>query len=426
MNIKNIFAAAAKAFGINPTTGPANISMSSNLVSGSSSAGVYVTELSALNLTTVWACVQVLAQTISTLPLNLYQRTEAGGKTPRLDHALDGLVSFKPNPEMTAQQFLSTVMMHLGLWGNAYAEIERDGAGRPIAIWPIAPWRVYVRRVAGVLCYDVVLVAGGTARLKPEDMLHFRGLATDGVVGLSPIRAGCEAIGLGLAAQVSAGKFFANDSHPSGILATPAKLDSAARTRLREAWEEGHKGLGNNHRVAILDADLKWTSTSIPAADAQLIEQRKLTREDIAQMYRMPQHKVGIMERSTNNNIEQQAIEFATDTIKPWAVNIEQELRAKLLRPAERALFFYFDLDNMLRGDAIARATYYTNGIQWGWLSPDEARSRENMNPIPGGLGKVYLRPLNMVPANQPAPAAQEPPEREEAGEGKEDSEAGV
>jgi len=416
MIIDDIIKYAKKTFGgVNPTTGPANISISSNLVSGSSSSGVFVTELSSLNLTTVWACAQVLAQTVSTLPVCVYER-KGGDKLPRYDHPLSRMIDQRPNGEMTAQQYFSTVMLHLALWGNSYSEIERDGAGRPIAIWPIAPWRVYVRRIGGVIFYDVILVAGGTTRLAARDMLHFRGLATDGIVGLSPVRAGCEAIGLGLAAQVSAGKFFANDSHPSGILTTPGKLDGATRDRLRTAWEQGHSGLGNHHRVAILDADLKWASTAIPAVDAQLIENRRLTREDIAQMYRMPQHKVGILERSTNNNIEQQAIEFSTDTIKPWAVNLEQEIALKLLKPSETNLFVYFDLDDMLRGDAAARSAYYASGIQWGWLSPDEARARENMNAIPGGLGKVYLRPMNMVPAGtEAAPAAPKPaPEKPE------------
>ena len=414
MSIKSMIMDARKALAgvINPTTGPANISMSSNLVSGSSSSGVYVTELSSLNLTTVWACVQVLAQTISTLPLNVYKRN--GTDKERLPgHPLDYMISCRPNGEMTAAQFFSTVMLHLGLWGNSYSEIQRDGAGRAIGLWPIAPWRVYVRRINGIICYDVILVSGGITRLSQYDVLHFRGLTTDGIVGLSPVRAGCEAIGLGLAAQVSAGKFFANDSQPSGLLTTPAKLDNETRTRLRKAWEEGHQGLGNKHRVAILDADLKWASTSIPAADAQLLESRLLTRDDVAQMYRMPPHKVGILTKSTNNNIEQQAIEFGTDTIKPWCVNLEQEMRVKLMRPSESDHFLSFDMDDMMRGDAAARSSYYTNGIQWGWLCPDEARARENMNAIPGGKGKIYLRPMNMVAAGTPAapekPAAPAP-----------------
>ena len=393
--------------GINPTTGPANISMSSNLVSGSSSSGVFVTELNSLNLTTVWACAQVLAQTISTLPLGLY-KTQNGDKTPMTGHPLHKILSLRPNGEMTAQQYRSTKMLHLALWGNSYSEIERDGAGRPIALWPIAPWRVYVRRINGVLYYDIILVSGGIVRLTQFDVLHERGLATDGIVGMSPVRAGCEAIGLGLAAQVSTSKFFANDSHPSGILTTQAKLSPDARQALRNAWEAGHQGLGNHHRVAILDADLKWTSTAIPAADAQLVESQKLNREVIAQMYRMPPHKVGIMERSTNNNIEQQAIEFATDTIKPWCVNIEQEAAVKLLTPSEKDFFLYHDLDDMMRGDAKNRSEYYSAGIQWGWMCPDEIRSRENMNSIPDGLGKQYLRPLNMVPAGT-VPAAPKP-----------------
>jgi len=391
-NIKSLFGIKSNPIHGNSTT---HIPMLG--CSNASSSGVYVTESSSLGLPTVWACVQVLAQTISALPLSLIKVTK-DGKFVDLTSNLTRLVARRPNSEMTALQWRSLIMFNLGLNGNHYSEIERNNAGDPIALWPIEPWRVTPTRVDGKLIYEVQVDNGKSIFLFPEEILHFKGLAGDGIVGISPIKAHCEAVGIGLAAQVSSGKFYSNDSVPSGILTTEQKIDEETRANIRKAWEKGHKGLENHHKVAIIDAGMKFNSISVSPADAKLIEQKKLTREDIAQIYRIPQHKVGIMERSTNNNIEQQAIEFGTDTIKPWTTNIEQELLIKLVPEKEwDTSYFRHDLADMMRGDSGAMSNFFHNARIDGWMNADEIRAIQDMNPLPEGRGKVYLVQANMT-----------------------------
>jgi HK97 family phage portal protein len=392
---------------INPTVGSASISISGNMGASVPTSGVYVSEYSALALPTVWACINVLSQTIGSLPLQLC-RLDDQGRPVVLNHPVARLFQ-SPNPEQTPYLFKSTLQAQVASWGNAYAEIERDRAGRPIALWPIMPWRVFVRRVAGVLCYDVVLVSGGVARIPAADMLHIRALSNDGVIGIGPIQAASEAIGLGLAAQASAGRFYAGDSQPSGVLEFPGKLEDDARKRLRESWSRGHEGIGNHHRIALLEEGMKFTATTINPDEAQLVESRKLSREEVAQIYRMPPHKVGVLERSTNNNIEQQNIEFTTDTIKPWVVNWEDELDFKLLTPTEQlSLSSRFDLTDIMRGDITAQTAHFAQGRQWGWYCVDEIRAELNLPELPDGKGQIYLQPVNMAPAGY-IPAQQPP-----------------
>jgi len=359
-------------------------------------SGVMVNENLAMNLSAVYACIQVLAQTIGSLPLHVYERT-ADGKSRATTHPLARLLHDAPNPEMTSMSWRQAMMLHLGLWGNHYSEIERTGYGDAVALWPITPWRVSLKRVDGKLVYAVAL-DDGMVYVPFQNMLHIKGLSYDGLVGLPPMRAARESIGLGLAAQKYAAKFFANDARPGGILEHPGQLSDEASARLRKSFERAHEGLDNKFRVAVLEEGMKFSAVGIPPEDAQLLETRKFAVSEIARYFRMPLHKISDLERSTNNNIEHQAIEFVTDTIRPWLVNIEQELSFKLF---SGNFFPEFLIEGLLRGDIKTRYEAYAIGRQWGWLSADDIRERENMNKLPNGQGASYLTPLNMGNAGQ-------------------------
>lgn len=359
-------------------------------------SGIVVNENLALNLSSVYACVQVLAQTIGSLPLHVYERT-ADGKSRATTHPLARLLHDSPNPEMTSMSWRQAMMLHLGLWGNHYSEIERDGRGNPMALWPITPWRVALKRVDGKLVYAVAL-DDGMVYVPFQNMLHIKGLSYDGLLGLPPMRAARESIGLGLASGKYAAKFFANDARPSGILEHPGALSDEASARLRKSFEQTHEGLDNKFRVAVLEEGMKFNAVGIPPEDAQLLETRKFVVSEIARYFRMPLHKIQDMTASTNNNIEHQGIEFLTDTIQPWLISIEQELSFKLF---SGDFFPEFLIEGLLRGDIKTRYEAYAIGRQWGWLSVDDIRERENMNKLPDGKGSQYLVPMNMISAGQ-------------------------
>jgi len=371
-----------------------------SLFSLPSKSGVAVDESNALTYTAVFACVRVISETIASLPLFLYRRKEKGKEKAR-ENPLFNILHLQPNPEMTSFQFRETLQAHLLLWGNAYAEIEWDASGNVRGLWPIPPNRVKPKRDENKqLVYDISLPSGRSVTLSFVQVLHIRGLSPNGLVGYSPIALAREAIGLGLAAEEYAARFYSNDASPGGVLEHPGKLSDTAYKRLKKYWEKKYKGLSNAHRVAILEEGMKWHSITIPAKDAQFIENRKFQKREIASIFRVPPHLIGDLERATFSNIEQQGIEFVVHCIRPWAVRWEQELMVNLLLPSERDKYVIeFLLTGLMRGDIESRYKAYAIGRQWGWLSADDVRELENMNPIPNGRGDNYLIPLNMMPA---------------------------
>jgi len=365
-------------------------------------SGVLVNETLALNLSAVYACTQVLSQTIGSLPLIVYQRT-SDGKSRAMQHPLYRILHDSPNREMTSMSWRQAMLLHLCLWGNHYSEIERDSRKNPVALWPITPWRVTLKRIDGQLMY-VVALDSGVVQIPFANMLHIKGLSYDGLLGLPPLRAARETIGLGLAAQKYAAKFFANDARPGGVLEHPGQLSDEASERLRKSFEKSHEGLDNKFRVSVLEEGMKYSVVGVPPEDAELLETRKFGISEIARYFRMPMHKISDLERSTNNNIEQQAIEFVTDTIRPWLVNIEQELTFKLFTGDYYPEFL---IEGLLRGDIATRYAAYAIGRQWGWLSADDIRELENMNKLPDGQGGQYLVPLNMNSGGNNGPTNQ-------------------
>jgi len=351
----------------------------------------------------VWSAVGQISSTVASLPLKLYKRLPDGGKEPYAGHKLYELLHDNPNSEMTSFIFRETLQAHLLTWGNAYAEIERDGAGRPVALWPIPPDRVdpfrdsrdrLVYRVRGDKLGDMVIPA--------SDMLHLPGLGFDGLKGYSVVHMARESLGLGLAAERFGGTFFGNGSTFGGFLSHPARLSPEARQNI-EASLARHQGPTRAHRILLLQENMSFVERKgVPPNDAQFLETRTFQIQEVARWFKISPYKLGDLSRATFSNIEHQAIEYYTDTIRPWLVRWEQELDRKLIAPLERRQQFTgFVIEGALRGDVASRYSAYAVGRQWGWLSADDVRSLENMNPLPSGQGGIYLLPQNMVPADR-------------------------
>jgi len=379
-------------------------------VAAKSAAGVNVTPHSSLQNTAVFACVRLLAESVGSLPLILYKRLADGGKARATERPLYGLLHDLPNPEMTSIQLRETLQGHLGLWGNAYCEIEYAQGGYVRGLWPLRPDKVQVRRVKGELVYVVSMPQGPDQALAFENVMHIPGFGYDGVVGYSPITLARQAIGLAMATEEYGSRFFGNGARPGGVLKHPLKLSEEAYSRLSKSWDRRHQGLENSQRVAILEEGMDYAAIGIPPEDAQFLETRKFQVNEIARLYRIPPHMIGDLDRATFSNIEHQGIEFVVHTLQPWLVRWEQAIYRDLLSQAERKTYFAEHLVTaLLRGDTKSRYEAYAVGRQNGWLSANDVRELENMNPVDGG--DVYLVPLNMVPAGDVGSSPPNPPE---------------
>ena len=376
---------------------------------GQSTAGKRVNERSAMQMTAVYACVRVLSEAVAELPLHLYRYTDKGSKEKAIDHPLYFLLHDEPNPEMTSFVFRETLMTHLLLWGNAYAQVIRNGKGEVIALYPLMPDRMTVDRDdKGRLYYeyrksndDAPTMKDGTVVLSPYDVLHIPGLGFDGLVGYSPIAMAKNAIGLSIAAEEYGSKFYANGAAPSGVLEHPGVLKDPER--VRNSWNSAFGGSSNSHKVAVLEEGLKYTPISISPNEAQFLETRKFQIDEIARIFRVPPHMIGDLEHATFSNIEEQSLEFVKYTLDPWLTRWEQSMQRSLFNEDEKkALFIKFNVDGLLRGDYESRMNGYAIGIQNGFMSPNDIRELENMDLIPDELGgNLYMVNGNMLPLNQ-------------------------
>ena len=372
---------------------------------GGSNSGKNVNERSAMQMTAVYACVRILSESIAGLPVHLYQYVDSGSKQKAIEHPLYRLLHDEPNPEMTSFVFRETLMTHLLLWGNAYAQIIRNGKGQVVALYPLMPNRMSVDRDdKGHLFYqyqmqdsDAPTAKSGTVILKPTDVLHVPGLGFDGLVGYSPIAMAKNAIGLSIATEEYGAKFFANGATPSGILEYPGTVKNPES--IRESWNAGFGGSSNAHKVAVLEEGMKYTPIAISPNEAQFLETRKFQIDEIARIFRVPPHMVGDLEKSSFSNIEQQSLEFVKYTLEPWIVRWEQSLNRALLSETEKAAYFVkFNVDGLLRGDYQSRMNGYATARQNGWMSANDIRELENLDLIPDELGgNLYLINGNMT-----------------------------
>ena len=376
---------------------------------GGSSAGKNVNERSAMQMTAVYSCVRILAEAIAGLPLHLYRYKEDGGKERAIDNNLYHLLHDEPNKEMSSFIFRETLMTHLLLWGNAYAQIIRNGKGEVVALYPLMPNKMQVDRDEnGELYYiytrssdEAKTMEGATVYLTPRDVLHIPGLGFDGLVGYPPIAMAKNAIGLAIATEEYGAKFFANGAAPSGVLEHPGTIKDPSR--LRENWNSTFGGSANSGKVAVLEEGMKYTPISISPEQAQFLETRKFQIDEIARIFRVPPHMVGDLEKSSFSNIEQQSLEFVKYTLDPWVIRWEQSLSRSLLNEDEkRKYFFKFNLEGLLRGDYESRMSGYATARQNGWMSANDIRELENLDKIPAeDGGDLYLINGNMLPLNK-------------------------
>ena len=376
---------------------------------GGSSAGKNVNERSAMQMTAVYSCVRILAEAVAGLPLHLYRYKEDGGKERAIDNNLYHLLHDEPSKEMSSFIFRETLMTHLLLWGNAYAQIIRNGKGEVVALYPLMPNKMQVDRDEnGELYYiytrssdEAKTMEGVTVYLTPRDVLHIPGLGFDGLVGYSPIAMAKNAIGLAIATEEYGAKFFANGAAPSGVLEHPGTIKDPSR--LRENWNSTFGGSANSGKVAVLEEGMKYTPISISPEQAQFLETRKFQIDEIARIFRVPPHMVGDLEKSSFSNIEQQSLEFVKYTLDPWVIRWEQSLSRALLNEDEkRKYFFKFNLEGLLRGDYESRMSGYAVARQNGWMSANDIRELENMDKISAeDGGDLYLINGNMLPLNK-------------------------
>lgn len=372
---------------------------------GGSSSGKLVTERSAMQMTAVYACVRILSEAVAGLPLHIYRYNDDGGKEKALGHPLYLLLHDEPNPEMSSFVFRETLMTHLLLWGNAYAQIIRNGKGDVLALYPLMPNKMQVDRDAqGRLYYeyqrsnDEALKDSGTVILSPHDVLHIPGLGFDGLVGYSPIAMAKNAIGLAIAAEEYGSKFYANGAAPSGVLEHPGTIKNPSR--VRESWQATFGGSSNSNKVAVLEEGMKYTPISISPNEAQFLETRKFQINEIARIFRVPPHMVGDLEKSSFSNIEQQSLEFVKYTLDPWVIRWEQSIQRALFSPEEKKKYFVkFNVEGLLRGDYQSRMQGYATARQNGWMSANDIRELENLDRIPADAGgDLYLVNGNMLP----------------------------
>jgi HK97 family phage portal protein len=372
-----------------------------------SASGRYVSPQNAMQIATVYACVRVIAETIGTLPIHVYRRLPRGRELVTT-HRAAYLLDVGPNDEMSPVDLFETLTGHVLLWGNSFADVQRspvDGSLREI--WPLRPDRTTpVRNSRNALVYQTIDDAGQPTRRRSDRILHIRGLSFDGLIGYAPVALARETLGMAAATADYGARFFANDSRPGGVLQLDGQLSPDAIDRLRASWEAAHSAVaGNSHKVAVLENGLKWQSIGMPNDDAQWLETRKYTRSEIAGLFRVPAHIINDLDKATFSNVEQLGQEFATLCIAPWAVRIEKALNKTLFTEAERGyLFVRFNLGGLVRGDIMSRYQAYATARQNGWMTANEIRELEDMNPADGG--DELLVNGNMIPITEAGAAA--------------------
>ena len=373
---------------------------------GGTTSGKTVTERSAMQMTAVYSCVRILSEAVAGLPLQLYKYTDGGGKEKALDHPLYRLLHDEPNPEMSSFVFRETLMTHLLLWGNAYAQIIRNGKNEIVALYPLMPNKMSVDRdEEGRLYYtyyrgtdEAIKNKEFAVTLHHSDVLHIPGLGFDGLVGYSPIAMAKNAIGMAIACEEYGAKFFANGAAPGGVLEHPGTIKDPQR--VRESWQSTFGGSGNANKIAVLEEGMKYTPIGISPEQAQFLETRKFQINEIARIFRVPPHMVGDLEKSSFSNIEQQSLEFVKYTLDPWVIRWEQSIMRSLFSEDEKKEYFVkFNLEGLLRGDYQSRMNGYAIGRQNGWMSANDIRELENLDRIPAeDGGDLYLINGNMLP----------------------------
>lgn len=365
------------------------------------SAGVAVNERKARKYSAFFRGINYSAGHMGTLPVHLYQRRSDGrGRDEVTQHPASAMMKSRANPEMTSASFREALHGHLFTQGNNYAEIVRNGRQQAMELWPLNPKKTALKRDGDGTPYYATRIGGDTRRLDFGRVLHVPGMGFDGQRGWSILKLARESIGRALAEEEYSARFFGNNATPTGVLTTPDDMSLEAKKRLKRQWEAAHGGLSQQHRVAVLEAGLDWKALGISAEDAQLIESKRFSVEDMARWLGLPPHKLMENSRATFSNIESQNIEVLVDHLRPWAVRWEQALNAKVLTDNERksGLFFKFNLDGLLRADTQARTEKQRTEVTHGLATINEIRALEERNPLDSDLADQALVRGEMMP----------------------------
>jgi len=370
-------------------------------------SGVQVNSASAIRFAAFFACLKVLSEDVGKLPIKLYKERPDRGRDVAKGHKVHRLISRRPNDFMTASEFWEMCVAHVVLRGNFYAFKVIVG-GEVVELLPLNPGSVVPKlRDDWTLWYDVTFANGTRDVLPASQIFHVRGLSLDGIRGLSALEYARETLGLGIAAERHGAKLFVNGANPGGALETEQTLTDEVFERVKSSWNEKHTGLENSHKVAILEGGLKWTSVTMTNTDAQWLENRKHTDNQICGLLRVPPHKIAILDRSTNNNIEHQSLDYVNDGLMPHLNRIENRIRIDLLNERdEEDHFAKFNVSALLRGDMKARSQFYKDMVYLGAYSPNDVLELEDRNPREGG--DIYLTPSNMNINGRPADENQE------------------
>ncbi len=384
---------------------------------GASASGIIVNPQTALQSAAVYACIQVLAQSVGMLPLNIYSDDPDGNRTEARDHPLWEILHNQPNEFQTAPEFWEMAVMALCLRGNAYAYVNRTRSGAVVELLPLHPDMVRCEMSADFrLSYQITMPDGGFKQMFPGDILHIRGLSLNGWLGISPIAYARESIGLALATEKFGAQLFRNGAKMGGILEHPGKISDASYSRIKETFDAASSG-ENAHRTALLEEGMKFSKVSMNADEAQFLATRQYQRSEIAGIFRVPAHMIGDLDKATFSNIENLGLQFVNYSLMPWFVRIEKAIRRDLIAKSERkTIRVKFNPSALLRGDAAARASYFSKALGAGgspaWMTQDNVRKVESefgmiLNPM-GGTAAVLPIATNVTAniSDPNAPAA--------------------
>ncbi len=368
-----------------------------NLVGSKSLSGESVDEYSALTYSAVYNAISLISGTVGSLPLHLFRQT-GKNKTFAEDKGLFYVMGTKPNPYMTSMALREAMTAHILAWGNAYAEKVRNGMGDIVELWPIPPDRVNVKMEGSELVYKIK-VDNLEKTFTRDKILHIPGLGFDGFTGYSVIAMARKSIGLGMALETFGSLFFGSGTHPGMVVSHPGILKDP--TKLRDSLSATYSGLGQSHRIMLLEEGMTASNPSIPPEDSQFLESRQHQIPEIARWFNLPPHKLKDLTRSSFSNIESEQISFVTDSILPWLIRFEQNYNSQLLTENEQRkekLYFKHNVEGLLRGDVAARGNFYRAMFNIAGMSPNEIRAKEDMDPSDAEFADDYFVPLNMVP----------------------------
>lgn len=385
----------AQVFTSNSLTSPFDV--------GGIDAGVAVNGDTALGCSTIWAAMRIISESAASLPLKVYEYAADGGRKVASAHPLYTLLHDEPCPGISSMNWREALVACASFRGRAYAEIERrtvDGA--PVALWLLSPDSVEPFYAADEkLAYKLTLRSGKKEIIAGADMIHLRGPSTDGINGFDLLDFARQDIGLTIAAEKYGRTFFGNGARPGGVLEHPAVLKDEARKRLREDWSKVHQGPDRAHRLAILEEGMKYASIGVSPEEAQFLQTREFQVSQVARWFNIPASKLRDKSGQSYSSLEAENLAFYTETLRPWLIRLEQELTLKLLSPADRERYYFeHSADAILRADTKTRFEIYALAKNWGLLTTNEIREKENMPRVEGG--DVLLQPLNMQPINAP------------------------